>query len=342
MLISATELEDAQKRIAKYLTPTPLIFSRHFSERTGCRVCLKLEIMQPTHSFKVRGGFNSVLALPEKAKKLGVTAASGGNHGLGIALACSTLQIPCTIYLPVSTPTLKVEAIRKLGAEVILHGQAWDEANEKAIETARQNGSNYVHTFNDPFVIAGQGTIVLELLEQIKDIDLIITSIGGGGLISGTISAVQHFSPKTRVAGVETEGANCMAASLKAGKVVELPAITSVADSLGARKTTERQFEIVSKYADGVAVVTDEEAIASLLEVLAQDKILVEPATACSLAALTNKKIKVQPDETIVVVMCGANIALEKVIGWQAQFKSAGQGSSASVGNRTIPDLLKS
>ena len=316
MLISATELQDAQKRIAKYLTPTPLIFSRHFSEITGCKVFLKLEIMQPTHSFKVRGAFNAILALPEEAKMLGVTTASGGNHGLGVALACMTLQIPCAIYLPSSTPTIKVEAIRKLGAEVILHGQAWDETNAKAIEMSDYSGSSYVHAFNDPLVMAGQGTIVLELLEQLNKIDLIVASIGGGGLISGIISAVQQHTPMTRVAGVETAGANCMAASIKAGHVVELSAITSIADSLGARKTTEWQFEIVSKYADGVAVVTDEEAIASLIEVLSKEKLLVEPAAACSLAALTNNKIQFNAGETIVVIMCGGNIGVEKIFDW--------------------------
>lgn len=319
MLISAAELQDAQKRIAEYLTPTPLIFSRHFSQITGCKVFLKLEILQPTYSFKVRGAFNAVLSLPEQAKMLGVTTASSGSHGLGVALACMTLQIPCTIYLPLCTPNLKVEAIRKLGAEVISHGEAWDDANAKAIEMSKRTGSNYIHTFDDSLVMAGQGTIVLELLDQLKTIDLVIASIGGGGLISGTISAVQQFSPNTRVAGVETLGADSMAASLKAGHIVELPAITSIADSLGARKTAERQFEIVSKYADTVAVVTDEEAIASLLEVLSEDKILVEPAAACSLAALTNGKIRVQADETIVVILCGGNISLDKVSEWQAQ-----------------------
>lgn len=327
MLISAAELEDAQQRIASYLTPTPLIFSRHFSQTTGCKVFLKLEMLQPTHSFKVRGAFNAILALPEQAKMLGVTTASGGNHGLGVALACMTLQIPCTIYLPLSTPTLKIEAIRKLGAKVILYGQAWDEANAKAIEMSEHNGSSYVHAFNDPLVMAGQGTIVLELLDQLNKIDLVMTSIGGGGLISGIISAVQQFTPNTRVAGVETVGANCMAASLKAGHIVELPAITSIADSLGARKTTERQFEIVSKYADNVAVVTDEEAIASLLEVLSEEKLLVEPAAACSLAALTNGKIRSQADETIVIVLCGGNIAIDRVFGWQAQLHSASKNN---------------
>jgi threonine dehydratase len=322
VIIPAVELQDAQRRIKEYLNPTPLIFSRYFSEMTGCKVFLKLEIMQPTHSFKVRGAFNAILALPEQARMLGVTTASGGNHGLGVALACETLKIPCVIYLPISTPTIKVEAIRKLGAKVILHGQSWDEANAKAIETAEQNGSNYVHAFNDPLVMAGQGTIVLELLEQVNKADLIITSIGGGGLISGIISAVQQFSPITRVAGVETLGADCMAASLRAGHIVELPAITSIADSLGARKTAERQFDIVSKYADSVAVVTDEEAIDSLLEILSEEKLLVEPATACSLAALTKGKIRAKTDETIVIVMCGGNIAIEKVFGWQAQLNS--------------------
>jgi threonine dehydratase len=233
-----------------------------------------------------------------------------------------TLQIPCTIYLPINTPAIKKEAIAKLGAEVILYGQAWDEANTKALEVAANKGSAYIHAFADPLVMAGQGTIFMELLEQINKIDLVVASIGGGGLISGIISAVQNFSAQTRLAGVETLGANCMSASLEAGQIVELPAITSIADSLGAKKTTERQFQIISQYIDSLSVVSDEQAIASLLELLAEDKILVEPAAACSLAALTNKKIKTQANETVVIILCGGNVALEKVFAWHRQHKN--------------------
>lgn len=241
---------------------------------------------------------------------------------MGVAIACATLNAPCTIYLPETSPKLKVDAIKKLGANAILFGRSWDEANLEAIAVAKEKGASYVHAFDNPLVMAGQATIVTELLEQLKQLnesspDLIVASIGGGGLISGIISATKHFTLKTRVAGVETIGANCMSESLAANKIVELPAITSICDSLGARKTAQRQFDIISENISEVALVSDDDAIDTLLQLLAEEKLLVEPAAACSLAALVNKKIKVTRNETVVVVLCGGNIALDRVCQWQ-------------------------
>jgi threonine dehydratase len=210
MLISKSEIEAAERRIKSYLAPTPILYSRYHSALTGADIFLKLETFQPTHSFKVRGAFNAVLALPPEVRRQGIVTASGGNHGLGVALTAAKLGISATIYLPVNTPRIKIDAIRKLGAETVIYGDAWDEANERAMGDSCKRHQAYIHPFDDLHVMAGQGTMVCELITQVPEIDLIVASIGGGGLISGLLSAVQHFSPGTRVVGVETLGADCM------------------------------------------------------------------------------------------------------------------------------------
>ncbi len=316
MLIDKDLMELAFQRVSKFLTPTPVLYSQYYSTKQGCDVFLKLENLQPTHSFKVRGAFNAVASVPEENRKRGIICASGGNHGLGVALACSRLRIPCQVVLPIKTPQIKIDAIKKLGATVILHGDAWDDANKLAMSTAQDEDRFYIHTFDNAEVMAGQGTVMLELLQQIGEVDSVLVSIGGGGLISGVVSAIKHYSPNTKVIGVETNGAHCLSLSVQSGRIEELPAITSIAESLGARKTEQRQFDIVSKYVDELIVVEDSEAIASLLEVLQQEKILVEPASSCSLAALTSGKIRTNLGKRVAVIMCGGNIATERVCRW--------------------------
>jgi threonine dehydratase len=282
---------------------------------------LKLETLQPTHSFKVRGAFNALLRLNPEQCRRGVVTASGGNHGLAVAYAAKTLGIPAAIYLPESATEAKLAPLRRLGPEIVIHGQAWDEANALAQRVAAGSARAYVHPFDNPDVMAGQGTIALELAEQLPQTSLLVASIGGGGLISGIACAAQHCLPQARVAGVETEGADSMYQSLKAGQVVELPSITSIAETLGARRTGATQFEIVSRHVSEVTVVPDSAAIEALLELLREEKLLVEPAASCALAALLNGKIRVRPGETVVVVLCGANVSLEKVLEWSSNIK---------------------
>ena len=317
MLIAKRELESAGQRIRAHLAPTPLIRAQHFSRELGTNVLFKLEMLQPTHSFKVRGAFSALTQLTEKQKKRGVVTASGGNHGLAVAYAATTLAIPATVYLPESATDIKLAAIRRFGPEMVVHGSSWDDANALAMKVADESGRAYIHPFDNPMVMAGQGTIVSELLAQLPEPDLIVASIGGGGLISGILSAVQYYSPGTRVFGVETEGADSMYQSRKAGKIVELPAITSIAETLGARKTGKTQFEIVSKYVADLVTVSDNAAIRALIAVLQEEKLLTEPATSCSVAALLEGKIPVKPGENVVVVLCGANVAHEKVHEWE-------------------------
>ena len=318
MLIEESNIHDAAARLAKWLTPTPLIRSHHLSRTLGANIWLKLETLQPTHSFKVRGAFNALLQLNDSQRMQGVVTASGGNHGLAVAYAAAQIGIPATVYLPQSATEAKLAPLRRLEPEIVIHGAAWDEANALALRNAADTGRVYVHPFDNRDVMAGQATIVRELIDQLPGIDLIVTSVGGGGLISGILSAVQHYMPATRVVGVETQGADSMYQSRKAGKIVELPAITSIAETLGARKTAQTQFDIVSQYVHDLVTVPDDAAIRALLEILNEEKLLTEPATACSLAALLEQKVRIKPDENIVIVMCGANVSLDLVYRWSA------------------------
>lgn len=318
MTIEAFQLSSARERIRPYLDPTPLVHSGYFSSRIGANVHFKLETLQPTHSFKVRGAFNALCQLDARQRGRGVVTASGGNHGLAVAYAARTLNISACVYLPESATEAKLAPLRRLGPEIVIHGKAWDDANALALGVASESGRTYVHPFDDLQVMSGQGTIGLEIAEQLPATDLVVTSIGGGGLISGIASAARHFLPRARVAGVETEGADSMYRSVRAGKIVELPAITSIAETLGARRTGKTQFDIVSREVSELAVVPDAAAIDALLELLQEEKLLVEPATSCSLAALLTGKIRVRPGENVVVVLCGANVSLDKVLEWSS------------------------
>ena len=316
MLIPRLEIEAAAARIRAHLAVTPLVRADHFSRKLGANVFFKLETLQPTYSFKVRGAFNALTQLTDGQKKRGVVTASGGNHGLAVAHAAHVLGIPATVYLPESATEAKLAAIRRLGPEIIIHGAAWDDANALAMRVARESGRAYIHPFDNHAVMAGQGTIVPELLQQMPAPDLIVASIGGGGLISGIISATKYFSPATRVIGVETEGADCMFQSRRAGRIIELPVISSIAETLGARKTEETQFGIVCNHVSELVTVSDESAIRALVEILEMEKLLTEPAASCSVAALIEGKIRVAAEENVVVVLCGGNVSLENVRCW--------------------------
>ena len=319
MLIEKSMLEQAAARIRQWLRPTPVVRAHGLSERVGANVYLKLETLQPTHSFKVRGAFNAMSQLGDEQKRHGVVTASGGNHGLAIAYAAKSLGIPATVFLPESTTEAKLTAIRRLNPHVVIHGTSWDDANAHAVGAARGSGKADVHPFDDRLVMAGQGTLMVELSSQLPHVDTVIASIGGGGLISGVISAAQHFSPGTRVFGVETVGADSMHQSRKAGKVVELPVITSIAETLGARRTGQTQFDIVTQYVADLVTVDDDSTIRALLELFDSEKLVAEPAAACCVAALVEGMIPAKPEQNIVIVLCGANISAEQMCGWTSR-----------------------
>ncbi len=348
-LLSETELREAAARLGPVLRPTPILRSASLSAATGASVHLKLETLQPTHSFKVRGALNALLSLPPEGRRRGVVAASQGNHGLGLAWAAARLGVGASVYLPADAPPARVVALERLGAAVTLKGASWDEANACAIDAAQATGRHYVHPFNDRSVMAGAATVFIELNEQLPAIDLVVASVGGGGLLSGLIAAARRLSPGTRVVGVETEGADCMARSLAAGAIVTLPAITSVARSLGARRTEPPQFEVVSRHGQGVVVVSDEVTKRQVLASWRSDRLLVEPAAACVLAALAEGRVQVKAGERVVAVACGANVELDEIAGWlgagqelQAPGAAAPSGHHvAQIDDRQASDLAQ-
>ena len=320
MLIPLHKVQEARARLAPYLEPSPVKFSEHYSEHLDARVVCKLELLLPTHAFKVRGALNALLSLPERQRARGVVTASAGNHGSGLAYAGARTGTGVTVVLPINTPQVRIDAIRALGGDVIVCGEDWNEANALALTLTEARGLVYVSPFDDPAVMAGQGTVGLELLEQVPDLDMVVVSVGGGGLISGVASAIKAIKPAVRMIGVETEGADCMAQSLKAGHLVELPRFGSIAQSLGTKRSTDRPFEIVRELVERVEVVSDEAALRDLLTLLNTEKLLVEPAASCTLSALTAGLVPDLRGKTVVPILCGGNITLTHVLGWLEKF----------------------
>ena len=306
-----TEVQEVYDKIKPYIRKTPLIHSDYFSEILQCDLFFKLENIQHTGSFKVRGALSKVLSLPRKERKKILITASGGNHGLGVCYAGNMVNMKTLVYLPTTTPPMKIEKIKSLGGEVILHGDVWDEANEEAMKEASEKDMIYVHPFSDEDVMKGQGTIALEILSENPEIDIFICSIGGGGLISGIARYVKAVDPSIRVYGVETRGADAMYQSITADKIVTLEAITSIAESLGAKRVTEKSFHYVKHFVDGLCVVTDSQAIEAIFEILQHEKQLVEPASSCNLAALLTNQIPDLTRKNIAVVLCGGNFPVE-------------------------------
>ena len=320
MLIPFADILAAAERIATLSPPTPLIDSEYFSRKLGANIFLKLEVLNPTHSFKTRGASNAILQLSPAQRARGVVTASGGNHGLGVAFAAQSLGIPARIFLPKSTPQSKVDVFESFQVKTVLTGANWDESNQSALAATEADGLSYIHPFDDADVIAGQATIGLEIARALPKIDALVASIGGGGLIAGITSSLVFKSPLTRIYGVETIGADSMTQSFRQGQITTLPSITSIANTLGARTPGERHFEIMRQYAADIVAVTDAQAVDALLDILDNEKILVEPAMSCSLAALTAGDIPVSPGENIVVIVCGGNVTLSDVQMWRHDF----------------------
>jgi len=306
--ISLDDVIAASRRIAPYVKRTPLVRSSFLSDRLGTNVYLKQEILQKTGAFKVRGAFNKMLTLTEVERAAGAVAVSGGNHAQAVAYAARTLGINAVICMPENTPKNYLDATRGYGAQIALVPTVWD-AFAEADRLTRLGWAN-VHPFNDPLVMAGQGTLGLEITEDLADLTDVIVSIGGGGFMGGVSTAIKGRLPDTRIWGVETEGADCMARALAAGNVVEMPAITSIAKTLGAPAASEETLELARRYLESVTVVSDREALDSLVLLLERTKLLTEPAASCTLAAAERLRDRFGPDRHVVLILCGGNIAI--------------------------------
>jgi threonine dehydratase len=308
-VVSFQNILEASKKIRNLVTRTPAYHSVVFSRRTGAEVYLKLECFQPVGAFKIRGTINKICSLSQSELKKGLVAASSGNHGLSVAYAAKIYETKAVVVVPENAVKEKVEAMESYGVEVIKYGRDYEEAYSKALEIQKKTKMTFVHPFNDPFVVAGQGTIALELLEDIPDLDTIIVPIGGGGLISGIAVAAKTLKPNIKIVGVQAEGAPAVYRSWKAGKIVEIDSVKTVADGLVARKPLDFTFRIIKRYVDDILLVTDQEIGEAVLALIRETHILAEPSGATSLAALL---FKYHPEskEKVAVIISGANISI--------------------------------
>jgi threonine dehydratase len=305
--VTLSSIRAARERIREAIHVSPCQQSHFLSELTGFPLHLKLENLQRTGSFKERGALNKLLTLTETERKRGVIAASAGNHAQGVAFHAAAQGIRAQIVMPLATPQVKVAATRSFGAEVILHGASYDEACDEAVRRQKEEGRTFIHPFDDAEVISGQGTIGLELLEQVPDLEAVVVPIGGGGLIGGIGCAVKEINPKIRVVGVEPEKLPSMLRAREAGAPVTIAPEATIADGIAVRRAGDLTLPLVSKYVDEIVTVDDEEIASAILMLLEQEKTLAEGAGAAALAAVVQSKTKLRHRRTAVMV-CGGNI----------------------------------
>lgn len=304
--IGIFEIEQARRRLASHVRRTPLVSAGPLLRSSdAARLTLKLESLQVTGSFKARGATHKVLTLAPEEVRRGLVTASGGNHGLGVAYAGHLTGAPVTIYLPANVPPAKAEKLERWGARVLWEGSVWDEADAAAREAAARSGATYVHAFADPAVIAGQGTLGLEIVEDDPDADLLLVAIGGGGLISGVATAVKALRPKMRVVGVEPVGAPTLAASLRAGRVVELERIATAANTLAPRSSAPLNFEIIRRTVDEIVLVEDEEMREAARWLWFEIGIAAELSGAAAVAALLTGRVAAA-GRRVCALVCGA------------------------------------
>lgn len=296
---------EARERLGTVIRRTRLIHSDIFSEETGNDIYIKPENLQLTGSFKIRGAYNKMAKLTDEEKERGVIASSAGNHAQGVALAGSKLGIKSVIVMPKYTPLIKVEATKAYGAEVVLCGEDYDGAYKKALELQEKEGYTFVHPFDDEDVIEGQGTIALEVLEQLPDADIIVVPLGGGGLISGIAAAAKLKNPKIKIVGVEPEGAASAKLSMEKGRVEELKSSNTIADGAAVKKIGDVTFQYIEKYVDEIVTVSDYELMKEFLILVEKHKIVAENAAILSIAGL--KKLK-EKNKKVIAVLSGGNI----------------------------------
>ena len=295
----------AKEKLSKVLLKTSLIHSPIFSKEAGNEVYIKPENLQKTGSFKIRGAYNKITNLSDEEKKKGVIASSAGNHAQGVAYGAKESGIKAVIVMPKSTPLIKVESTKQYGAEVVLHGDVYDDAFKKAKELEEKEGYIFVHPFDDEDVIHGQGTIALEILEELPETDIILVPIGGGGLISGIACAAKILKPEIKIIGVEPDGAASAYEAIKEDKVVELKEANTIADGTAVKKIGNTTFEYIKKYVDEIITVSDYELMESFLLLVEKHKIIAENSGILSVAA--TKKIK-EKNKKVVSVISGGNI----------------------------------
>ena len=305
MSVTLGMILEARERLKGVAQRTGLVQFKALSDEKS-QIYLKTEDLQNTGSFKVRGAYIKIASLSEEERACGVIASSAGNHAQGVALAAKAFGVPATIVMPAGAPLSKVKATRELGANVVLHGTVYDDAYAEACRLQKETGATFIHPFDDPMVIAGQGTIGLEIMDDLPDVNTIVVPIGGGGLASGVAAAVKMLHPNVRVIGVQAAGAAGMKASLDAGHIVELPSAKTIADGIAVKRPGENTFELCRQYLDQVVTVDDDEIAQAILFLMERGKMVAEGAGAAPVAAILNRKFDVTGK--VAAVISGGNI----------------------------------
>jgi threonine dehydratase len=306
-MIDVGDVEAAAKRIAGHIRRTPLVRADQCADpATDAELWLKLESLQPTGSFKARGAINKLMTTPPERLANGIVTASGGNHGLAVARAARLAGVPATVFAPTSVSVEKVAKMRKWGAEVRVGGALWDEANRDALAYAQRADAIYFHPFADAQVIAGQGTIGLEIMEQLPEVETILVAIGGGGLIAGLATAVKARMPHVRIVGIEPVGSPTLHACVAAGQVVRLPEVTSRVATMACGMTEQANFEIVRRTVDDIVLVKDSDMLEAARWLWFEFGIAADLSGAASVAALRAGRVRAKPGERVCGLVCGA------------------------------------
>ena len=308
MAVTLNEILEAREILSGIINDTPVLPDRKLTKELGANVFLKAESLQRGGSFKIRGAYNKIVSLSDEEKGRGVVAASAGNHAQGVALAASLHNIRSTIVLPEYAPLTKINATRQFGGNVILHGASFDEASSHAKELQEEHGYTYVHAFDDERIIAGQGTIGVEIAEALPEVDTVIVPIGGGGIISGISIAIKALRPDARIIGVEASNIAVIKKSLAAGEPVEVPFNSTIADGIAIKKPGGIPLEIIRENVDDVVEVNEEEIAAGIFHCVQDNHLVVEGAGAAGIAAVLAGKIDIAENENVCAVLCGGNI----------------------------------
>ena len=303
--LTLKKFEEAAEKVKEATLPTNLVYSEYFSNQTGNKVYLKPENMQYTGAYKVRGAYYKISTMSEEARKKGLITASAGNHAQGVAFAAKKYGVKATVVMPTTTPLIKVNRTKGYGAEVVLHGDVYDEACEYALKLAEEKGLTFVHPFDDLDVATGQGSIAMEIIKELPTVDYILVPVGGGGLATGVSTLAKLLNPNIKVIGVEPAGANCLQASIKAGKVTTLPTVSTIADGTAVKTPGSKVFPYLQKNLDDIITVPDEDLIVSFLDMVENHKMIVENSGLLTVAALKQLKVK---DKKIVSILSGGNM----------------------------------
>ena len=303
--LTLEKFEEACEAVGQVTLDTSLIYSDYFSERTGGKVYLKPENRQRTGAYKVRGAYYKISTLSEEERARGLITASAGNHAQGVAYAAQKFGAKAVIVMPTTTPLIKVNRTKALGAEVVLCGDVYDEACARALELAAEHGYTFIHPFDDPDVATGQGTIAMEIIKDLPLVDIILVPVGGGGLATGVSTLVKMLKPNTKVIGVEPEGAACLKASLEAGKVVTLPEVSTIADGTAVKTPGTQIFPYLQKNLDEVITVPDSDLVVSFLDMVENHKMIVENSGLLTVAALKHIKCR---GKKVVSILSGGNM----------------------------------